>query len=282
MEEQQKLGKVWAGVYSSSIENWHDKLDKRLNLPLEFDAFNNMIFVGMYHWLDYARFFWHSFFPVYRKVFWCGGDILNLSKTTVAQFLFRNMFNIVSTEHFCENEVERKKLWSMGLHAKVIPMIFDDPNKYKPCFKPCEIVNIWMCVHEDREEEYGLWYIEKNADMFPKTLFHVFGLNKFKYFENRNVIYHGKLSEEHFDLFIPHYQASIRFNTFDGFSEVTAKSILLGQYPLTAIEYPNIDSFVDEQDIEEFIEKVRKQTKSNSQEAFWRRHLEQSKEKLLA
>ena len=92
--------------------------------------------------------------------------------------------------------------------------------------------------------------IEGIAWAVPDVTFHIYGTSKeiWHYTSNPsilfnmetpiNVIYHGKVSNEQFDEEIKSYQAGLRLNDFDGFAEVLAKSVLMGQWPISRISYP--------------------------------------------
>lgn len=285
MEQLKELGQIWTCVYSSSIENWYEKLDKRLKLKhWNFVSSNPVIFIGMYHWGDYLRLYWQSLFIQKRRIFWCGSDILNLEKNNVGRFIVTTILNTFLTEHFCENEVERYKLFTLGLDATIIPMIFDDPNNFHPTFKLADKTHVWMSTHPGRELEYGVDIIAKIAPQLPDVQFHIFGELTQHYrsmlYWNQNVIFEGKVSEERFNYLISYYHSSLRINAFDGFSEVTAKSILLGQYPITLIPYQGIDFYMSEHQLVILIEDLKNKKISNPQQAFWRTRLEQSLKQL--
>ena len=52
-----------------------------------------------------------------------------------------------------------------------------------------------------------------------------------------NVFVHGKVPKEQMNEEIKHMQGGIRLLKHDGFSEIIAKSILWGQWPISAIPY---------------------------------------------
>ena len=53
-----------------------------------------------------------------------------------------------------------------------------------------------------------------------------------------NVIVRGRVDKEVMNAEIKHMQGALRLNEHDGFSEIIAKSVLWGQWPVSAIEYP--------------------------------------------
>lgn len=259
MEEQQELDKIWTGVYSSSISNFHEKLDKRLGIERKWRMFSPVIFIGLYHWGDYIKYLFHF---GEKKVFWCGSDILNLSKNTGWSLLLPMKI----ATHYCENGVEKYELYRNGIwNAMMIPMIFDDPEKYQICFEPSDTPKVFMTTHIGRHTEYGVEMAIRAAQKAGVTL---------DYFHST--------PEDEFNEKIKGYQASIRLNNFDGFAESTAKSILLGQYPITLIKYPNLDSFLNEEQLVILLKDLKNKRVPNPYSEQWRRRLEQSLQELLS
>lgn len=200
----------------------------------------------MYHIGDYARFLWHK---GKKKVIWCGSDILNLRDNKVWQI----MIHWRKAEHLCENEVEAILLKLFRIEPKVQPLCFDDPKQFELSYKQSEKPHVYVCCHSGEEQQYGVNMIEGIAWATPLITYHIYGTKKevWHYTSNPsvqfnmetpiNVIYHGRVSNEQFNEEIKEYQAGLRLNDFDGFAEVLAKSVLMGQYPISRISYPFID-----------------------------------------
>ena len=72
---------------------------------------------------------------------------------------------------------------------------------------------------------------------------------------------------------IRNYQIAIRLNVQDGFSEVIAKSILLGQYPITQIQYPFIEYINGDESLIDALIKLKYKTEPNPAEKWWREEL---------
>jgi len=225
---KQKLGRK--RVYfccSSSIANFKEKIKKNLGLPeWDYKRNRNVIFLGMYHWVDYLKFLWCE---GKKAIFWCGSDILNLEKfpnklvVPLMIPLFRQCVN------FVETAVERAKLAEYGISSELLPLFFGDIEKYKPIDKePVELRDLWICIRQGREKEYGLDLVKLLAFMFPMCRFHIYGIEKRKNFPE-NVIFHSWVREDLMDKEIRNYDGALRLNLFDGFSEVEAKALLLGQ-----------------------------------------------------
>ena len=207
---------------SSSITNFKDKLRKRYEDYGDFKWFSKdpTIFFGCYHIGDYLRIIFHRGEGV---VFFCGSDILQLPKWMVP-FLrkYRN---------YCENSVEATKLHALGLGTEIHPMLFDDHNKYQITYEHSSEPTVWMSYHLGREEEYGLYRFIGIAREIPNLRFRFFN---------------GQTPIDDFDEVTSKYQATIRFNEFDGFSENLAKAMLRGQYAWSVIPYPDVETITDD------------------------------------
>ena len=247
---------------SSSISNFKEKIERRFGLEwwMWYYPFGAVTFIGLYHPLDYLKFLWHR---GKREVFWCGSDIIALKRSP-----WRHVIAKISSRHICENQVEQHALRLMGIEAEIKPMLFDDPSQFEPCFKPPkEYVHVFLCAHERREEEYGVETVLQVSLRMPQVIFHIYGISGQN---ERNVIYHGNVSNEIFNEEIKQYHACLRLNTWDGFGEGVAKSILLGQYPITAIPYPLIAHAPDENSLILHLKALKTKTVSNPAEKYWR------------
>ena len=200
----------------------------------------------MYHWKDYLRFVYHL---GKRYVFWCGSDILNLNKWN--NWIFR----FYKARHYCENEVEYLRLIANGIVSEVKPLFLGNIENFPISYKQFDRPQVWLCMHPGREEEYGLNIIFEIAPLLPEITFNIYGLSydkipeKYKQIRRPNIVNHGIVPEEQFNEEIKEYQCGLRLNSFDGFSEVVAKSILLGQYPISRIPHSYIDNFKTQDDL---------------------------------
>ena len=216
-------------LVSSSVAPFRKKAERAWNIKRykwPRDIFRHCVFFGLYHWVDYLKFLIHLG-P--KSVFWCGSDLLQL-KHWVVHFL-------QSADHYVENDVERERLLRYQVVAEVRPSFVDEILEIS--FKPSKTPHVFMCCHREREDEYGMELVNRIAARVPKTTFHIYGIKVGRF--SPNIIYHGKVPEKQFNEEIKQYQAGIRLNEFDGNSEVTMKSVLMGQYPITRIKYPHID-----------------------------------------
>lgn len=255
---------------SSSVENFKEKLLRRTNLPeWKWHIFSPTVFVGMYHIGDYIRLLAHI---GKRKVFWCGSDILSLPKW-LAPFL--------RGTHYCESIVERKELARKGIHAKVLPMIFAKPisfDAFQPLKSENETLHIYMNMHKHREAEYGMTTVSSIRKFLPNTLFHIYGIEGR---DTEQIKFHGRVDEKTFNRDIKNYHVALRTNEFDGFSEILAKSVLLGQYPISRIPYPGIETYSTEEELIQKILAVREKKFVNGQRVPWRDRLENNLQTLI-
>jgi hypothetical protein len=212
----------WQNVHiSSSIENWREKIEKKL----EGYERNTGLFFGMYGEKDLETFEDHK---GDRNVYWQGSDINNLN--------YDRFSRLTIAKHYCENEVCRKALENWGLHAEIKPWFWGNIEDYPLRYKPSKEPNIWLCAHPGREREYGVEQVYLWAQLLPDFTFHIYGVDKT--YDLENVIFHGIVSEKELDEDIKNYQCGLRYNEFDGFSEVVSKAMLLGQHVISRIDYP--------------------------------------------
>lgn len=264
---------------SSSIANFREALFNYLKLP-EWHWWRNrhdrVIFFGLYHWKDYVRFFWHRG-P--KKVFWCGSDILAIRKTWWFILIILGL-----GQHYCENEVEQRYLKEAGIDAEIRPMFFDDPNNYPVTFQPSPNPQVWISVRPGRELEYGIDIVRRIAYRTRSIQYHVYGWEPDQGAWPMNMLFHGEVSNEELNNDIRYYQSALRLNKFDGFAEVLAKSVLLGQYPITAfIEYGNGITFCrDEDHLVNRLNRLKTRTLPNSGgRHYWLKQFERSKNEVI-
>lgn len=237
------------------------------------DMDQDLLFFGLYNDRDWVVF---DNFKGNKFVFWAGSDITNVLRDYERRRILKNHPN---TKHYCENEVEAKELKNIGLEPEIVPSFLDNVDNYPVLYKQSDKPNIFMCLHPEREEEYGLGLVKKIASKVPDAIFHIYGVeDNSSYFRSGGIIsgtnvkfddefpnirYHGKVPEAQFNKEIQDYQCGLRINIHDGFSEVTAKSILLGQYPITRIPYEKISNYETEEQLIELINALKDKKEPN-------------------
>lgn len=143
-------------------------------------------------------------------------------------------------ENYVENEAEQAALMSIGIDAKVVPSFLGKMSEYEVSFTPSERPKVYVSSGIDRQIEYGFGIVEEIASKCNVD-FYLYGADWTS--QHQNVIVRGKIPKDEMNDEVKCMQSGLRLNEFDGFSEITAKSILLGQYPITRINYPHIDSY---------------------------------------
>ena len=238
---------------SSSIENFKPGLRRKYPNWKEWNWFvryEPTVFFGMYHIGDVARLLWHL---GKQTVFWCGSDILNMQKSPVLLFIVQGC----NARHVCENEVERKALEEMGIYAEVKPQLFDVVACQSTQRKWEGRKQVYLSAHNERLLEYGVSQILEVAPRFPDIDFHFYGINldavpatiAYDCFFYTNVFARSRVSHEQFLREITNYHCAVRLNEFDGFSEVLARSALLGQYQISRIPYLHMFTAKDTHDL---------------------------------
>ncbi|MFZ2152246.1 MAG: hypothetical protein WAV09_04020 [Minisyncoccia bacterium] len=220
---------------SSSIANFKQGLTRKYPhwSYWRWPSTEHAVFFGMYHIGDVARLLVH---PGKKTVVWCGSDIRNMQNN---QFLL-GMVQGCNAIHICENKVEQQALEMLDVVADVKPQLFDVVQA-EPIYEyPFGAVRkqFYISAHEEREDEYGIRAFTNLATRFPECDFHVYGI--LGYEDGNNLFFHGKVSHEDFVSEIKNYHCAVRLNKFDGFSEVLARSAILGQYQISSIEYPHM------------------------------------------
>lgn len=241
---------------SSSIANFKPGLQRKYphaKWPRLGRYGSSAVFFGMYHIMDVLRLVWHK----NSIVVWCGSDILNMQKSPFLLWIVQ----CCNERHICENEVERRALEGLGIEVGVMPQLFDCIEESEISFKHSERLQAYLCAHEGREEEYGVFEIDLVAEFLPDVDFHIYGIEGTS--TNPNVFLHGRVSDEQFREEIRKYHVAIRLNKFDGFSEVLARSAIMGQYQISRIQYPHMFHAPDADSMIEHLVRLRDKIEPN-------------------
>lgn len=241
---------------SSSISNWEDKIRKRYRLKnyVWWRDYNKpVVFFGFYKPKDWLKFFLHR---GEKTIVWCGSDCFQVG------LLFR-LLKKVKAKHICESGVEWGVL-TLALQQDIIkqPLFFGNTNGYNISYKQQKNQGVFIHINTRAEKESGYFEIKRVAYEVPEITFHIYGrIRKRKCPDN--IKFHGHVSEKRFNKEIQNYQASLRLHEFDGFADTTAKSVLMGQYPITRIKYPLIDHAPDEKTVIKKLRELGSKTKPN-------------------
>lgn len=255
---------------SSSISNWKEKILRRYGL-IEYDPekhrYDHCVFFGMYQEADWNALVSHN---GRSTVVWCGSDIFQVG-------LNARTLQTIPSRHICENRLQQHVLTMLlgGIVPEVRYNFYGDVEKYPISFTPSENPHVWLCSHVGfgAAVQAGLDVLHTAASQVPEVTFHVYGHHEID--SPPNVIYHDHVPEPHLDKEIKNYHAGIRLHEFDGFSEVLAKSLLLGQYPISRIYYPNMTVVKDTGELVDVLRNLKWYTWANPQREWWKEQMEQ-------
>lgn len=211
----------------------------------ETDKDNPCVFMGVYGLPDFYELWKHR---GKKWIFWCGSDIRHfkngywLDDKGKVRIEPKGMAEWVNkqAESWVENELEKLTLASLGIKAKVCPSFLGKVDEYQISYQHSYNPKLYTSVSGDDFFLYGWYKIDALAKKNPCIEFHLYGNHEPWKIKRKNVFVHGRVSQETMDKEIKEMQGALRLTTFDGFSEILAKSILLGQHPVSIIDYPHI------------------------------------------
>lgn len=237
--------------------------------------FRPTVFFGMYDLRDFLALFFHR---GKKWVLWAGSDVRNVDqgflfndgKLKTLSLLFKDWFRswiirtVNTAENWTENNWEKETLEKNGVHVEGVQQSFmGDVNKFPICYVKSSIpaCHAYLSASEGRQEEYGWGIIERIAGYLPWVTFHLYGA---KWTTNYpNVVVHGRVPKELMNKQIEHFHIGLRLNETDGFSEILAKAVLMGQYAIGKVEHPHIPSFSNDMDLIVKIHKISKNKEVN-------------------
>ena len=241
---------------SPSILNWKDKIFKRFN-GQEYHWWRNkskpVIFFGLYRPSDFLKFWWHK---GEKTVIWTGSDIL-------AMGWHSRWLQKIKANHICENKVEQGVLETMlQQEIEVQPLFFGNPNEFKLSYKQSKTPEVFIHINRNAERESGFFTIERISKRLPYIKFHIYGKMSPRTTEH-NIYFHGFVPEEQFNREIRQYHGALGLHHFCGFDDTVAKSVLMGQYPITKVNYPRIDSYKDEEELIKLLDGLKNKKEPN-------------------
>ena len=227
------------------LESTHDKVWG--TRPYENDT-DPTVFMGLYGLPDFYALWRHK---GERHILWCGTDIIHFQNAywldTKGDYRIGSRGIARWINKFCtswvENKVEAEALMKEGIHANIQPSYLGDIDEMQVSFKPGN--KVYASVSGDNFEQYGWDKIIRLARENLSIEFHFYGNTKPYYFFSSmgspaNCFVHGRVPKEQMNAEIKEMQGGLRMTEFDGFSEITAKSILMGQWPISLIDYPHV------------------------------------------
>lgn len=229
-----------------------------------------VVFCGLYGLADFYALWRHK---SKKYIWWCGSDVthfvngywlddngdIRIDPTPLAQWIDKNC------ESWCENDVEKKALAEVGITAQVCPSFLGNVDDYDIEFVTNERPEVYMSVSSNNFQLYGWDILEEIADKCDVD-FHLYGNTEPWNTKHSNVFVHGRVPLEQMNAEIKKMQCGLRLCVeMDGFSEVTAKSVLWGQYPIVAESYgyPHLLSFRNTNDLVHKLNRLRYLTKPN-------------------
>jgi len=237
----------------------------------ELDKYNPTVFFGCYSLPDFYTIWRHQ---GKRYILWAGSDIsrfqngyhledggnIRIDSTPLAQWIEKNC------ESWVENEVERRALEEMGITAKVCPSFMGNVDDYDVEYKHAERPQVYLSVSGDNFELYGWDIVEQIADQCGVD-FHLYGNTKEWNSKHSNVFVHGRIPKEQMNEEIKGMQCGLRLCVeMDGASEITMKSALWHQHPITAgsYKYPHIDGFRNIKHLIQILNRLKHKTEPNT------------------
>jgi hypothetical protein len=202
------------------------------------------VFFGLYGVPDFYALWRHK---GKRWILWAGSDIrhfvkgywledggeIKIDPRPLAKWISKYC------ESWVENEVEYRALKELGIESKICPSFLGDIKKFPLSYAQNDRPKLYTSVSGDNFELYGWDKIDELAEQNPNVEFHLYGNTKEWRSDYPNVIVHGRVSKEQINEETKDMQGALRLTEFDGFSEILAKSLLMGQWPVSEIGYPH-------------------------------------------
>lgn len=262
----QKVCVRWSPTLGE-LESTHQKVWGTKEYNPKKDNEKPCVFFGVYGLPDFYALWRHK---GKRYILWAGTDITHfknkywLDGKGKMRIDNRGMAEWINKycDNWCENVVEYETLAKLGIKSKICPSFLGDVNKFKVTYKHSDRPKIYASVSGNEFEKYGWYTIERIADKCEAD-FYLYGNTKPWKTRHKNVFVRGRVPKEVMNSEIKNMQAGLRAIDFDGFSEIVAKAILMGQYPISAIPYKHIDSYKDDKELINIINSLKDRKKPN-------------------
>ena len=227
-----------------ALESTHQKIWKTKNYNPKTDIDKPCVWFGLYGLPDFYSLWRHK---GKRYILWAGTDLLHFKNgywlEDGGEIKIDNKGMAKWLNKYCENWVENKpeqeELKKLGIKSKVCPSFLGDVNKFNINYKWNDKPKLYTSVSGDDFERYGWDKIPMLAQLYPDVEFHMYGSNNYHPIAKEpNIINHGRVPKAQMNREIKKMQGALRLIKIEGFSEIVAKSILMGQYPVSLIDYP--------------------------------------------
>lgn len=207
------------------------------------DTTQPTVFFGLYGLPDFYELWRHT---GKKWILWAGSDIRHfeagywLEEGGGIRLDYRSLAKWINKhcENWVENIREQEALHRVGIHSQICPSFMGNVDDYPVSYTPNK--KYYASVSGDDFALYGWGKVEGMAKRFPDFEFHLYGNRKPWTSKNPNVFVHGRVPEDTMNSEIQHMQGGLRLVEFDGFSEILAKSVLWGQWPVSVIPYQHI------------------------------------------
>lgn len=237
--------------------------------PEDVDIYGPTVFFGLYGLPDFYALWRHK---GRKAILWAGSDIthfingywlddkgeIRIEPQRLAEWINKNC------ENYVENGVEHEELMVLGIESKIVPSFLGDVKDYNIEFKYDQRPKVYASVSGDNFDMYGWSLIEHIADRCNVDFF-LYGNKTPWESKHSNVFVRGRVSQEEMNNEIKSMSCGLRTLEHDGFSEITAKSILWGQYPISYIGYPHVDSFKTREELVLLLNNLVNKTSPNIQ-----------------
>lgn len=203
------------------------------------------VFFGLYGLPDFFYLWQHK---GKKWILWTGSDIrhfkngywledkgsIRIEPPQFAKWISRNC------ESWVENQVEYDALKEMGIESQICPSFLGDVSKFVPQVISPE-KRYYSSVSGNDFKLYKWAEINEMAKNNPDTKYYLYG-NTVEWKTPANVIVRGRVSKEQMNEEVKSMTGAIRLLPFEGCSEIIIKSVLWGQKPISAIDYPFLKS----------------------------------------
>lgn len=259
----------WQIRYAPSLGALEDTPENVWGTKPYLDEFQPTLFMGLYGLNDFVSLWRHQ---GRKAILWCGSDIrhfmsgywldtegrIKIDPSALAEWINKNC------ESYVENGIEAEALKAFGIESKIVPSFLGDVSKYPITYtRRTDRPQVYASVSGDDFALYGWEMIEMVAGEVEEVDFHLYGNTKPWTTKHNNVFVHGRVPKEQMNDEIKNMNCGLRVLEFDGFSEILAKSVLWGQYPISFIDYPYIDSFKTKEQLVNLLKGLKNKKEPN-------------------
>lgn len=257
----------WQCRYAPSLGALEDNPTTAWGTTLYYSNENPAVFFGLYGLPDFVELWRHG---GRKAILWAGSDIrhfingywledgggIRVEPQPLAEWINKYC------ESYVENGVEAEALRVLGIESKIVPSFLGRIENYEVSYKPNPRPQVYASVSGNDFALYGWEQIEMIADKCNVD-FHLYGNSVPWETKHSNVFVHGRVDKHVMNEEIKNMQCGLRVLEFDGFSEILAKSVLWGQYPISRIGYPHIDSFKNNDELIKLLNNLHTKTEPN-------------------